>query len=133
VAGTVGGGVRFGAMSGFGHIDLRVADADAALPFYEALMPELGYTLRFHGAEWKVWARTDAALPATQYVGFTETAGHVANENRIAFWVESRDEVDRIAALVVATPREMPYGPGYYAIFFADPSGNLLEVYHRPA
>ena len=29
-------------------------------------------------------------------------------------------------------PKEMPYGPGYYAIFFADPSGNRLEVYVRP-
>jgi hypothetical protein len=26
----------------------------------------------------------------------------------------------------------MPYGPGYYAVFFADPSGNRLEIYHRP-
>jgi hypothetical protein len=26
----------------------------------------------------------------------------------------------------------MPYGPGYYAAFFADPSGNRLEVYVRP-
>jgi hypothetical protein len=26
----------------------------------------------------------------------------------------------------------MPYGPGYYAISFADPSGNRLEVYVRP-
>jgi catechol-2,3-dioxygenase len=26
----------------------------------------------------------------------------------------------------------MPYGPGYYAVFFADPSGNRLEVYVRP-
>lgn len=137
--GTGGGGVPCLAVSGFGHIDLRVADAGAALPFYEALMPALGYTLRFHGDEWKVWARDDARLPATQYFGVTESAGHVANENRIAFWVESRDDVDRLAAVVagagaeVSGPKEMPYGPGYYAIFFADPSGNRLEVYHRPA
>jgi catechol-2,3-dioxygenase len=26
----------------------------------------------------------------------------------------------------------MPYGPGYYAIFFVDPAGNRLEVYVRP-
>jgi catechol-2,3-dioxygenase len=26
----------------------------------------------------------------------------------------------------------MSYGPGYYAVFFADPSGNRLEVYVRP-
>ena len=120
-------------MSGFGHIDLRVADGEAALAFYEALMPALGFTRRFHGEEWKVWARADAELPATQYFGFTERPGHVANENRIAFWVASRDDVDRIGALVSATPKEMPYGPGYYAIFFDDPSGNRLEVYHRPA
>jgi catechol 2,3-dioxygenase-like lactoylglutathione lyase family enzyme len=120
-------------VSGFGHIDLRVGDADAALAFYEALMPALGYARRFHGEEWKVWARDDAALPATQYFGFTEHRNHVANQNRIAFWVETRSEVDRIAALVDATPKEMPYGPGYYAIFFADPSGNRLEVYYRPA
>jgi len=127
------------AVGGFGHIDLRVADAAAALPFYEALMPALGYTLRFHGDEWKVWARADAALPATQYFGFTESPNHVANENRLAFWVESREDVDRLAAVVreagtdVSGPKEMPYGPGYYAIFFADPSGNRLEIYHRPA
>jgi len=27
----------------------------------------------------------------------------------------------------------MPYGPDYYAIFFADPCGNRFEVYHRLA
>jgi hypothetical protein len=26
----------------------------------------------------------------------------------------------------------MPYGPGYYAAFFTDPSGNRFEVYVRP-
>jgi catechol-2,3-dioxygenase len=26
----------------------------------------------------------------------------------------------------------MPYGPGYYAAYFDDPSGNRLEVYVRP-
>ena len=29
-------------------------------------------------------------------------------------------------------PKPMPYGPGYYAAYFADPSGNPLEVYVRP-
>jgi predicted enzyme related to lactoylglutathione lyase len=30
----------------FGHVDLRVRDLGAALPFYEALLPELGFTER---------------------------------------------------------------------------------------
>jgi catechol 2,3-dioxygenase-like lactoylglutathione lyase family enzyme len=86
-----------------------------------------------------VWATTDP-LPATAYFGVTEAPGHVANENRIAFWVESRDEVDRLAEVAraggaadLSGPKPMPYAPGYYAVFFADPSGNRLEVYVRPA
>jgi catechol 2,3-dioxygenase-like lactoylglutathione lyase family enzyme len=119
-------------VSPLGHIDLRVRDAAEALEFYERLLPALGLTRRFHGDEWKVWAAEEPPLPWTQYFGFTESAGHVPNENRIAFAVGSREDVDRAAAIVGATPKEMPYGPGYYAIFFEDPSGNRLEVYHRP-
>ena len=35
-------------------------------------------------------------------------------------------------ALELSGPKEMPSGPGYYAVLFADPSGNRLEVYVRP-
>ncbi len=119
-------------MSRYGHIDLRVGDLAAALDFYEALLPALGFTERYPGDRWKVWATTEE-LPWTQYFAITESAEHAPNENRIAFAVGSRADVERIAEIVQATPKEMPYGPGYYAIFFADPSGNLLEVYFRPA
>jgi hypothetical protein len=40
----------------FGHVDLRVDDMSRALPFYEALLPALGLSLRFDGPEWKVFA-----------------------------------------------------------------------------
>jgi len=122
----------------FGHIDLRVRDLAPAHDFYEALLPALGFTERYHGERWKVWATTDA-LPWAAYFGITESAEHVPNENRIAFAVGSREDVERIAAVARAAgaldltgPKEMPYGPGYYATFFADPSGNRLEVYYRP-
>jgi catechol 2,3-dioxygenase-like lactoylglutathione lyase family enzyme len=127
-------------VSGFGHIDLRVSDMDAALPFYDALLPALGFTERYHGEAWKVWATTDP-LPSTQYLAVTQSVEHVPNENRIAFWVEDAAEVDRVGAVARAAgatelsgPKEMPsYGEGYYALFFADPFGNRLEVYIRPA
>ncbi len=125
-------------MNPFGHVDVRVADLAVAEPFYEALLPALGLTERYHGGTWRVWATVDP-LPGTAYFGVTESPGHVANENRIAFWVGSRESVERAAALAqdagaleLSGPKEMPYGPGYYAAFFADPSGNRLEVYHRP-
>ena len=85
-----------------------------------------------------MWGTTDE-LPWTAYVGVTESAAHAPNENRIAFAAGSREDVERVAAVARAAgaldltgPKEMPYGPGYYAIFFADPSGNRLEVYVRP-
>jgi catechol 2,3-dioxygenase-like lactoylglutathione lyase family enzyme len=108
-----------------------------ALPFYEAWLPALGFTQRYHGAEWKVFG-TEEELPAAAYFAITESAGHTRNENRIAFWCADRAEVDQIAALVetagareISGPKEMPYGPDYYAVYFCDPCGNRFEVYHR--
>jgi catechol 2,3-dioxygenase-like lactoylglutathione lyase family enzyme len=120
-------------------MDIRVRDLDAALPFYEALMPALGFTRTFHTDETKVWATT-MALPGASYFGIIESPQHVPNENRIAFWAASPEEVDRFAELVrnagateLSGPKEMPYTPGYYAVYFADPSGNRYEIYVRPA
>jgi catechol 2,3-dioxygenase-like lactoylglutathione lyase family enzyme len=125
-------------VSQFGHIDLRVADIAAALSFYDDLLPALGFSERYHGEVWKVWATTEP-LPATAYFAITEERDHVANSNRIAFWVGSAAEVDRVTEIARAAgatglsgPKPMPYAPGYYASFFADPSGNRLEVYVRP-
>jgi catechol 2,3-dioxygenase-like lactoylglutathione lyase family enzyme len=125
-------------VSRFGHIDLRVADLAEAVRFYGELLPALGFTETYHGDAWKVWATTDPP-PATAYFAVTEETGHRANANRIAFAVESAAEVDRVAELAreagareVSGPKPMPYGPGYYAVFFADPSENRLEVYVRP-
>jgi len=120
-----------------GHIDLRVRDLDAATPFYDALLPLLGFTERYHGGEWKVWATTDPA-PGAAYFAVTEDPAHAANANRIALQVTSAAEVDGVAAVAqeagatLSGPKEMPYGPGYYAAYFDDPSGNRLEVYVRP-
>jgi len=122
----------------FGHIDLRVADLEAAVAFYDRLLPALGFTERYESGEWRVWVTTDAA-PGRSFFGIVEEKGHVANGNRIAFWVESQAEVDRLAevarlagAAELSGPKPMHYSPGYYAVFFADPSGNRLEVYVRP-
>jgi len=120
----------------FGHMDVRVRDMQAALPFYDALLPELGFTERHHGGDWKVW-EAGGELPGAAYFGIVESPGHAPNENRIAFWVHEPAEVDRLAAVAAAAgaalsgPKRMPYGPDYYAVFFADPSGNALEIYFR--
>jgi catechol 2,3-dioxygenase-like lactoylglutathione lyase family enzyme len=85
-----------------------------------------------------VWTTTEP-LPSTAYFAVTEDPEHVGNSNRIAFWVSSETEVDRVTEIAASAgavdlsgPKTMPYGPGYYASFFSDPSGNRLEVYIRP-
>jgi catechol 2,3-dioxygenase-like lactoylglutathione lyase family enzyme len=72
-------------------------------------------------------------------MGVPPTEAQTWPSNRIAFWVESPAEVDRLAevarqagATELSSPKPMPYGPGYYTVFFADPSGNRLEIYVRP-
>lgn len=121
----------------FGHIDLRVKDAQAALAFYSKLMPALGFTRTFHGGGWYVFA-SEGELPEAAYFAVTEDPQHTPDGSRIAFWAPSREEVDRIAALVreaggqnVEGPESAPYSKTYYAVFFEDPSGNRLEVYYR--
>jgi catechol 2,3-dioxygenase-like lactoylglutathione lyase family enzyme len=125
-------------MNPFGHIDLRVSDLAAVFDFYAALLPALGFTETYHGEEWKAWATTDP-LPGTAYFAVTEDPDHIPNANRIAFWVESAAEVDRVSeiartagALEMSGPKPMRYSPGYYAAYFADPCGNRFEVYVRP-
>ena len=121
----------------FSHIDLRVNSLERALPFYEQLLPALGFTRPFHGPVWKVFAGP-GELPSAPYFGITEDAAHVPNANLVGFWAASREDVDRIARLVEANggkindgPRQFPISPTYYAVYFEDPSGNKYEYVHR--
>lgn len=124
-------------MNRFGHVDLRVSSLEAALPFYEALLPALGFTQPYHSPDIKAWGTTDA-LPAAAYFAFSEEAGYQPNSTRIAFWAQSPAEVDELAAVVVKAggrnvegPEKQPYFGSYYAVYFEDPCGNRFEIYHR--
>ena len=121
-----------------GHIDLRVPDLEAGVAFYSTLLPEVGYTEYLGGQQFRCWAPAGSEGPAGAWFGITADRGHVANANRIAFWAESRAEVDRVAALLPAAgalaisgPKAMTaYSDSYYAVFFTDPWGNALEILH---
>jgi catechol 2,3-dioxygenase-like lactoylglutathione lyase family enzyme len=120
----------------FDHIDLRVRDMEEVRAFYEALLPALGFV---QDAKVEGWLQYDALGEdgsLREFFGVTESPGHVANENRIAFWAESNAEVDRLASIVVNAGAKTVEGPGfeapgYYAVFFEDASGNRFEICHR--
>jgi catechol 2,3-dioxygenase-like lactoylglutathione lyase family enzyme len=118
----------------YDHIDLRVPQLAAVTSFYETLLPALGFTRDVRVEGWLQFEAADADI--TEFFGVTESANHVPNENRIAFWAESATEVDRLAEIARRAGARniegpMPYEPGYYAVFFEDPSGNRLEICHR--
>ena len=121
----------------FDHVDLRVRSLAEARPFYEVLLPALGFTRDVKIEGWLQYevAGTDGA---TEFVGITESPQHVGNDCRIAFWADSMHEVDRLAAIAVQAGARHVEGPVsededalYYAVFFEDPSGNRLEICYR--
>ncbi len=122
-------------MRRFDHIDLRVPDLAAVQPFYRRLLPALGFT---EDVSWPDWLQfTAPGAGGTEFFGVTESPHHLPNENRIAFWAENIEEVDRIAALLPEIGARNIEGPEwyegdhYYVVFFEDPASNRLELCHR--
>lgn len=120
----------------YDHIDLRVRNLAEARPFYETLLPALGFTRDVGIESWLQFETADTGA-ASEFFGVTESPLHVANECRIAFWADSTNEVDRLAEIIVRAGARNVEGPGYYeghgyyAVFFEDHSGNRLEICHR--
>lgn len=119
----------------FDHLDMRVRDMPEAEAFYDVLMPLLGFPTKGHTPHCVYYeALTDHPKP--EFIALIEERSYVANSSRIAFWAETREDVDRIGrALSQAQARQLEgplfcpeYSSTYYAVFFADPSGNRLEV-----
>ena len=118
----------------FDHIDLRVPKLADVTAFYGALLPALGFSSRVAMEGWFQFEAADDGI--TEFFGITESAAHIANENRIAFWAESPADVDRLAQVVTRAGAQniegpMQYEAGYYALFFEDPCGNRFEICYR--
>jgi len=81
-------------------------------PFYEALLPALGFTrcVTIEG-----WLQFEAIQPsgAADFFGITEAPLHQANGCRIAFWAESTADVDRLAEIARRAGARHIEGPGY--------------------
>jgi catechol 2,3-dioxygenase-like lactoylglutathione lyase family enzyme len=120
----------------FDHIDLRVTNVETAKKFYRKFLPQLGF-VHEKGGRYQSFYSAGGDKPS-EFFGFTRDKKHKPNGTRIAFWADTREEVDRVAKLVrdaggknLEGPEVCKgYSPGYYAFFFEDPDGqqtrNLL-------
>lgn len=124
----------------FDHLDLRVRDLLEAEPFYAVILPALGFPTRGlapHG----VYFEAVRDHPKPEFITLIEDREHVSHSTRIAFWCDTREEVDAFAVLLprsgaknIEGPEFCPeYTATYYAVFFEDPCGNRLEVCCRTA
>jgi hypothetical protein len=98
----------------FGHIDLRARDLNAVYPFYARIFPELGFRNEWRG-EGAFSFQAEGKFPKLSWFGVIEDHNHVPNATRLAFAVESCEEVDRLAEIVRAAgainiegPEDMP-------------------------
>jgi catechol 2,3-dioxygenase-like lactoylglutathione lyase family enzyme len=131
------------------HIQITVKDMAVAVPFYDRLLPILGFSperrtsavIREHELHIVEYSHPRLAFAITSpRPAFQEQAVHrrrPGSLHHIAFRARSREDVDRlhreieaIGAVIVAPPREYPeYTPaGYYAFFFKDLEGIKYEI-----
>lgn len=131
------------------HIQITVRDMDVAVPFYDKLMPLLGFDPKrrssavieahdFHVVEYSHPLLSFAITsPRTVFKDDTVHRRKPGSLHHLAFKAESRAEVNRlyaelqnIGATIVSAPREYPeYTPAhYYAVFFKDPEGIKYEI-----
>lgn len=127
------------------HIIINVNDFDRSKQFYEWLMPQLGYTAQTHTYEKSLgWFSYSGGTfwiqqAADQFKGEQFNKGRVGL-CEVAFAAESVAQVDALAkeleshgAKIIEPPKEYPYVPGYYAVFFTDPDGMKLEFAYVPS
>jgi len=127
------------------HVHIGVTDFARAFAFYQGLMDELGFVLRFSEPEkpWAGWMRPGADRPlfliGHPYDDQRATAG---NGQMVALLARDRGAVDRCYARAIASGAEDEGKPGlrpryhanYYGAYFRDPDGNKLCVCcHDPA
>jgi glyoxylase I family protein len=124
------------------HLDLTVNDMKRSTAFYDEVLCALGMRRVAHES-YVAWGNGHmnialrAAAPAQRGAAFDRTR---VGFHHLALKARSRADVDRFHAFLVRAgvtvldpPAEYPqYGPGYYAVFFADPDGMKLELVHFP-
>ncbi len=132
------------------HLDLTVSDPEQSVPFYDAVLSLLGYRrmpVEAGTTAAACWSIEDSdqsvfsiALEPVREIGAQRNYDwYSPGLHHLAFHVDSRADVDRLYAQLVAIgvaiqspPAEYTYSPGYYAVACRDPDGIVLEFVYEP-
>lgn len=126
-----------------GHLGLNVRDLARSKAYYDAVLPLLGFEPHLVAADQFAYRPQDGQpgtylffYPALQEAAFSR---HQPGLQHLAFTVESRAvvhavhaKVQELGSEVIHAPRLFPqYRPYYYATFWLDPDGFMLEALCR--
>jgi catechol 2,3-dioxygenase-like lactoylglutathione lyase family enzyme len=122
------------------HIGVNVADLTAARAYYDAIMPLLGFE-PFVSNENQFSYQPIGGKPGTRFFVYRAQeegsySRHRAGLQHLAFYVRSReavhvahDKAKELGSEIIHPPQEFPqYHPSYYATFWHDPHGFMLEA-----
>jgi catechol 2,3-dioxygenase-like lactoylglutathione lyase family enzyme len=133
------------------HIAITVKDLKTAEPFYDRLMPVLGFSLE-HKHKGSVPAHEMEVIeyghplllfsissPRAVFKDETVHRRKPGALHHLAFKAGSREEIDRLypqivetGATIVDPPKFYPqHGASYYALFFKDPEGIKYEIVYE--
>ena len=135
---------------GVHHVEFSVLDYDNSIKFYDRMFGwlgyksfwtlDVGYRSTYYMARFPLPHSYIGIQPAAQG-GRLDPEAHATGIHHIALWARSRREVDRFHSefllpenvAVTDAPTEYPvYAPGYYAVFFVDPTGIRWELAFIP-
>jgi catechol 2,3-dioxygenase-like lactoylglutathione lyase family enzyme len=123
-----------------GHLGVNVPDLQQAAAYYGPLMPLLDYEPFFTDEDALAFMPAGGKRGAYLFLyGATEDRGysrHAAGLQHLAFMVATRSAVRAVhhhvegaGSTVVHPPQEWPqYPPPYFATFWLDPFGLMLEA-----
>jgi predicted lactoylglutathione lyase len=122
----------------FSHVDMRVSDAAAVRPFYDALMSLFDTEPTTVRAARYGYTRRYGAVRADFFNIFEDPEAR-PTQTRIAFAAPNRAFIDQVALVVREHGGRNIEGPAllkeahptFYAVFFEDPLGNRFEVCHH--
>lgn len=123
-----------------GHIGVNVHELARAKTYYDSIMPLLGFEPHLVAVDQFAYRRM-GGKPGTYIFFYPALAAAPYSRHRpglqhLAFTVESRAavhavyiKVQALGSEVIHAPRLFPqYRPSYYATFWLDPEGFMLEA-----
>ncbi len=121
-----------------GHIGVNVSDLEVSYKYYSDLMDCLGYEI-FLTADDQFAIKPAGNKIGTYIFFYPSEKGYEpesAGLQHMAFMLPDRDKVEEAVTIanelgseIVHLPREWPeYPPPYYAAFWRDPDGIMLEA-----